>query len=262
MNNERGRVPIIQSGLFSLQVAADFHRLGFDGKNEKIISTNVRGPLEALYRPPLLNHLLETGQWTAVSERLDDIFAELEAKWTWSQEYGHEVYCVLHSSFYYYAHKNGEQLSELVGVNSGRTADDSLALQLGALRKWAYEVVRQLKASSKDEARNSRLKLVDKIHRYIQSNLDQDISLQLLTDHLGLHPAYISKIYKLETGIGISEYIVNYRMELASRLLKENDDKIYEIAARLGYLTTHYFIKLFKKHFGMTPQEYRERAST
>jgi two-component system response regulator YesN len=223
---------------------------------------SVRGSLEALYRPPLLIHLLETGQWSAISERLKDIFVELESKWPHLQEYGHEVYCMLHSSFYYYAHKNGEQLITLTSGKSDLSTDYTQVLQLGQMRQWANEIVSQLKANSKDEARNSRLKLVDKIHRYIQSNYDQDISLQLLADHLGFHPAYISKIYKLETGAGISEYIVNYRMEMASRLLKESDDKIYEIAARLGYLTTHYFIKLFKKHFGMTPQEYRERAST
>ncbi|MNW04493.1 HTH-type transcriptional regulator YesS [compost metagenome] len=74
---------------------------------------------------------------------------------------------------------------------------------------------------------------------------------------MNLHPAYISKVYKVETGIGLSDYLLQYRMELATDLLQSSHDKIYEIATQLGYQTPHYFIKLFKSYYGMTPQEYR-----
>jgi two-component system, response regulator YesN len=58
--------------------------------------------------------------------------------------------------------------------------------------------------------------------------------------------------------MSISDYLLKYRMELAAKLLQKSNDKIYEIAAQMGYLTPHYFIKLFKNYYGMTPQEYRE----
>ncbi|MNW21152.1 CFA/I fimbrial subunit D [compost metagenome] len=46
-------------------------------------------------------------------------------------------------------------------------------------------------------------------------------------------------------------------MEIAKELLAESPNKIYEISVQLGYQKPSYFIQLFKKHYGMTPQEYR-----
>jgi len=68
----------------------------------------------------------------------------------------------------------------------------------------------------------------------------------------------LSKIYKLETKEGLKDYLFRVRMEKAKHLLLSSDLKIYEITEQIGYLNTAYFIKVFKKHFGKTPQEYRE----
>jgi two-component system response regulator YesN len=72
-----------------------------------------------------------------------------------------------------------------------------------------------------------------------------------------MHPVYVSKIYKLESGDNLSEYVNRIRMDKAAFLLINNQEKIYEIAAQLGYQRPHSFNHAFKKHYGVTPQEYR-----
>ncbi|WP_370636285.1 helix-turn-helix transcriptional regulator [Cohnella sp. CFH 77786] len=70
----------------------------------------------------------------------------------------------------------------------------------------------------------------------------------------------MSRAYWAETGNGLSDYILRYRMELASYLLRSTDKKIYEIAQIIGYQAVPHFIKLFKAFTNMTPQEFRDRT--
>ena len=92
---------------------------------------------------------------------------------------------------------------------------------------------------------------------FIEHNLHRDVSLQTMADHANLHPTHVSKIYKLETGEGISDYVFRLRMERACHLLTTTDKKVYEIGSEIGYLDPAYFIKVFKRQFSVTPQEYR-----
>ncbi|WP_324607783.1 helix-turn-helix transcriptional regulator [Paenibacillus sp. IHBB 10380] len=57
----------------------------------------------------------------------------------------------------------------------------------------------------------------------------------------------------------LSEYILKMRMDKARQLLLNTSMKAYEVSEEIGYLDPAYFIKVFRKCFGMTPQEYRDR---
>ncbi len=100
--------------------------------------------------------------------------------------------------------------------------------------------------------------LISSVHEYIQNNLDKDVSLVKLADQVYLNPAYLSRVYKQITGINLSDYIFNTRMNKSKKMLKETNIKVHEIASAVGYESVAYFIRSFKKNTGMTPQEYRE----
>jgi two-component system response regulator YesN len=99
---------------------------------------------------------------------------------------------------------------------------------------------------------------VSQVKDYIHAHLAEDVSLHILADQVNLHPVYLSKVFKLETKEGIKDYLHRVRMEKAVHLLKSGDLRIYEITTEVGYLNTPYFIKVFKKEFAMTPQEFRD----
>lgn len=93
---------------------------------------------------------------------------------------------------------------------------------------------------------------------YIYKNLNQRITVAMLAEHVELHPNYLSKLFKKETGISISMYIQKRKIETAENMLKYSDYLPAQIASILAFPTQSYFIEVFKKHIGMTPKKYQE----
>lgn len=96
------------------------------------------------------------------------------------------------------------------------------------------------------------------VKQFVQENYASEISLEVLSKVTYLHPNYLSKIFKRETGENISDYILSYRIEQAKRLLMDPGLKIYEVAERSGFHTSKYFAALFKAEVGVTPSQYRD----
>lgn len=70
--------------------------------------------------------------------------------------------------------------------------------------------------------------------------------------------AYLSSIFKKETGQTVTEYVTVKRIEMAKRLLSNTNLQIQTVAQHCGILDVHYFSKLFKKHTGLTLKDYRK----
>lgn len=213
-----------------------------------------------LHEPPSLMHLFEAGQWDAVCDKLSHFFAELEQKQIDSPDLLAELYHTLTAACYRYAHLNGTTLQQLL---QGFGEQDELPslnrlMTLSSFKQWAYDLCEFLLRENQQEIKNDRRLLIEKLQEYIHFHLQEDVSLQTLADYVHLHPVYLSKIFKMETGEGLKEYLFRVRMDKAVQLLKHSDTKIYKITEKIGYMNTTYFIKVFKKHFGMTPQEYRD----
>ncbi|OXM86755.1 response regulator [Paenibacillus rigui] len=213
--------------------------------------------LVSLYEPPLLVHLMEAGQWETSSSKLDAILHELETDWCESSEQLTEAFFSIFSSFSYIAHKQGRSLADLIGAEFVLGKELQPARTVKHLREWTTNVLDTFQRSAQNETRTARAAAVKEAQKFIISHLSADLSVQLISDVLNMHPTYLSRLYKLETGENISEYITRLKMEKAILLLKTSTKKIYEISIEIGYQNPHYFIKLFKKHFGSTPQEYR-----
>ncbi|MGF7035565.1 two-component system response regulator YesN [Paenibacillus mucilaginosus] len=211
--------------------------------------------IRSLYEPPTLIHLYESGRWDAFEEKLYSIFREIRSEWNDSQEHLMETYTVLSSAFYYIAHKNGRLLSDMAGAPL--PPEHLRSIQL--VEEWTFRMVSGIRKELEYEVKHSKSALVQTIHQFVEAHLST-VTLQTIAAHVSLHPAYLSKVYKTETGQSISELIYNAKMDKAAYLLKNFSDKIYEISSELGYSNAHYFIKVFKERYGVTPQEYRDQV--
>ncbi|PNT90775.1 response regulator transcription factor [Clostridium thermosuccinogenes] len=100
--------------------------------------------------------------------------------------------------------------------------------------------------------------IISHIKEYIHENYNKDITLEQIADHVFLSPVYVSRLFKEKTGENFSDYLVKVRMEKALKLLEEPRYKVYEVGYEIGYMSTKYFYKLFKKYYGCTPTEYRK----
>lgn len=99
--------------------------------------------------------------------------------------------------------------------------------------------------------------IVGKVQKYIEDHLSHGLSLDELGKVAHLHPVYLSKLFKQETGENVSNYISKKRLEKASHLLLDSELRIADISQMVGYKKNQYFIQLFKEEFGVTPYQYR-----
>lgn len=92
---------------------------------------------------------------------------------------------------------------------------------------------------------------------YIYSHIHYRITIEELAEYLNLSENYLSKLFKKEMGLPLSNYIVELKIEKAKNLLQYSDYKIIEIANYLAFSSQSHFIQSFQKKTGMTPHKYR-----
>lgn len=103
-------------------------------------------------------------------------------------------------------------------------------------------------------------KLVEQaIQAMRESYSRKELSLSDVAIAVGLSEKYVNALVKEVTGETINHWIVRLRMEEAARLLKDPANRIYEICDRIGYSDPDYFRETFKKHYGLTPSDYRNQ---
>ena len=101
---------------------------------------------------------------------------------------------------------------------------------------------------------------VRKVIRYIEDHYwEESLSLKVLSDQVYLTPQYLSSLFKSETGQTIGQYMSDYRIGQAKRMLADPAYKLYQISELAGYKDASYFARLFKKKTGLTPSEYRNQ---
>jgi two-component system, response regulator YesN len=113
-----------------------------------------------------------------------------------------------------------------------------------------------------DENKLQKNSIVYELQRYIQQNLNRRLTRDELSKHVHLNGSYLSRLFHKETGMSLSDYILQERMKKAGQLMSETDKPIYGIANQLCYDNFSYFSKMFKKVYNLTPQEYRKKYYT
>ena len=94
---------------------------------------------------------------------------------------------------------------------------------------------------------------------FIERNLEREISVQKLAREANVSPSRLFQLFQANFGVSPLQYAAGRKTEEAKRLLTSSSLSIGEIAERLGFSTTNYFIRFFKKHAGCTPNEMRRR---
>lgn len=103
-------------------------------------------------------------------------------------------------------------------------------------------------------------KIKETIHFILWNYSDMNLSIKMLADAMGLSQNYLCNLFKQNTGTTINNFIVDVRIEKAKKLLRTTDDKLYEIAHKVGLNDPNYLCVVFKNRCGETPSKYREDA--
>ncbi|WP_339307391.1 helix-turn-helix domain-containing protein [Paenibacillus sp. FSL L8-0435] len=104
--------------------------------------------------------------------------------------------------------------------------------------------------------------MVDVVASYITSHYRQNLELKELAALAGCSVRQLQRRFKQEKQLGPMEYVIQLRMESASRMLRHTDASIGEIAEKMGYRDMYYFSRAFKKYNGVPPLHYRHAAAS
>jgi two-component system, response regulator YesN len=161
----------------------------------------------------------------------------------------------------YLAKREIREFTELAdeAFGSGQLWKSTLAdyYKFEPMSRWYSErlmsVLRQVR-----EGRSGSVRAVDEVKAWLSKSYKEELDLGKLAEQVYLTPSYLSKLFKQETGMTITDYAIKVRIEEAKELLRSRHDlKTYEVGERVGYPDSAYFAKIFKKTVGITPNEYR-----
>jgi YesN/AraC family two-component response regulator len=104
---------------------------------------------------------------------------------------------------------------------------------------------------------NKNSELIKNAIHFIAENFSTPLSLEQVAKHVHLNSAYFSTLFKRSTGSSFKEYLNMIRIEESKRLLANTNYSVIDIAIATGFEDQSYFSKVFKKHTGLTPKQYR-----
>lgn len=93
---------------------------------------------------------------------------------------------------------------------------------------------------------------------YIYNHMHEKITVDTLSDYVNLSNGYLSRLFKKELGISVSDYIREKKIENAQNLLKYSNYNLAEISNYLAFSSESHFIHVFEEIVGLTPKKYRD----
>ena len=129
------------------------------------------------------------------------------------------------------------------------------------LRNALKKALRELNGQpGEKETENSQA--IRMVKEYIQMHYEEKLSLESVADQVYFSAAYLSRLFKQETGQNFKDYLTKVRIEEAKRLLKEECLNISQIADSAGFANSKNFSRVFREETGQTPSEYRRHPNS
>ncbi|WP_099520044.1 response regulator [Paenibacillus sp. BIHB 4019] len=127
-----------------------------------------------------------------------------------------------------------------------------------AAQAWIFELADGLdhRTSYRSEA------IIDACKAYIENHYDEELSLSTIAAKFHFNASYFCLLFKTHTHTTINQYIMQTRMKAAAGQLLQTTQKVYQIAENVGYKDVKYFIRLFRKEYGSSPEEYRHLSAS
>jgi len=114
-------------------------------------------------------------------------------------------------------------------------------------------------SSAEISIKKNKLRKINSILKYIAMHYSKHLTTASLAKQFHLNEQYFCRLFKRETGQSFTNYLNQYRAEKAASFIKESDYNMTEIALLVGFEDSNYFAKIFKKHIGVSPREYKNK---
>ncbi len=105
--------------------------------------------------------------------------------------------------------------------------------------------------------------LIEQVEDYVRRHYgNKGLKLQDIANAVHISPTYLSYLFKKIKGRNLWDHLTDVRLQAAKRLLADTDKKRYEIAFEIGYESPEHFSRIFKKHVGTTPADFRKEEGS
>jgi two-component system response regulator YesN len=193
--------------------------------------------------------LIEKGDVEGLNNLIDHTINQMKQQGVNAEELHHFYHSIL-QALYSVLYKKGKNVHDVFG--SAKHFEPRTVQQLKDWMVHAIETVIACLKENKDS-------FVYQVKQYIQEHLDEKFDRIEIAEHVHLNPAYLSRLFRRETGETLSDYILALKMNLAKELLRNSNKPISEISNEAGYSNFSHFTKTFKKMFAVNPQAYRKQ---
>ncbi|WP_248930058.1 response regulator [Paenibacillus hamazuiensis] len=189
---------------------------------------------------------------TEYMESLKRLPGGIHAQWL------HVFYQDVLQMVFFVLHSKGLQAHDVFSTNLLTEKPERAVRSLSALQEWIPYVIEV--AMNRIQSVQENMSIVEKVKRYIDENLGQQaLSREDIASAVYLNPDYLTRVFKKEVGMPISDYLQQRRMQLAEELLKNGHQSVSDIALTVGYSNLSYFSTIFKKAVGVGPNDYRKQ---
>ncbi|MDE7313131.1 MAG: response regulator [Eubacterium sp.] len=169
------------------------------------------------------------------------------------------VHHEIQQAVYVYLAKRGIQISLLLIDDISVRLSEKAGQSVVDLIRWENYLLGHVFAYEKELQKSQTI--IEKINDYVHKHYKENIGRNEIGAHFFLVPEYLAKVYKKNTGQTLKDYINGYRLQQAKLLLGNMDMRVSDVALEVGFDNFSYFSTLFKKEYGITPNEYRKNLS-
>ncbi len=190
---------------------------------------------------------------TKISEFIDDLIRNEEADATTLRKF-HEDFMQM---IYILLNQKGIQAHQIFEDSTSKELAAEAMHSVMDMQVWTGYVVTKVMDQIYDSDKANGI--VEKVKKYISTHMDEeDMSRETIAKYAFINPDYLSRLFKKETGMSLSDYLLMKRIEKAQELLETTDINISAVLLEVGYSNFSHFSKMFKKVTGYRPVDYRK----
>ena len=195
---------------------------------------------------------IENKKWDKVASSIREMFENLESERKMSFLYIRQIVIVVLKKMYEGA-EDKDNLFRIVNV--------VMSLQsIERIKEYMLDIVDEFCSENAQDLseKNVQNRLVRNVLDVIHKRYAEDISLDSVAYENNITSKYLGKLFKQHCNMGFVKYLTEYRLEIAKEMLLYSQKKILEIARDTGFRDTSYFCALFRKKYGLSPEQYRK----
>ncbi|WP_160720484.1 response regulator [Bacillus sp. USDA818B3_A] len=213
--------------------------------------------------------LLPTAEWTILmksgpKEKLLEAISLYFTNWKMTDknitaQSLHLFYQDFLQLIFYVLQVKGIQANQVYSQNLLTEKPQRVLKSLNSLKEWVVYIADI--AMDQLHQPHEKGSVVDIVKKYILDHLgEQRLSREDIANFVYLNPDYLTRLFKKQTGLSISDYLQLQRIEYAKKLLLETNLPVSEVALSAGYSNFSYFSTIFKKSTKLNPMEYRKKS--